>query len=200
MKWCLLLICLFCLNCHNPETNFHFSSHPPNTKIYLQPFEDFPPSYTLYLVSKLRSVCPNITLLTPAPLPDHAWYEPRKRYRADKLIYWLKNRVNDDNVIIGLTSKDISTTKNETKDFGVMGLGFTPGKSCVVSTFRLNKQHLQQQLFKVAIHELGHTRGLDHCPVKTCFMRDAAGRNPTDEEKGFCESCRQFLIKKGWIL
>lgn len=154
----------------------------------------------MYLVSKLKSVCPNITLLNPAPLPDQARYEPRNRYRANKLIYWLKDRVNDDEVVIGLTSKDISTTKNEIKDFGVMGLGFNPGKACIVSTFRLNKQHLQQQLFKVSVHELGHTRGLDHCSEKTCFMRDAKGGNPIDEEKEFCESCRKFLIKKGWIL
>lgn len=151
MKWCLLLICLSCLNCYNQETNFHFFSHRSNAKIYLQPFADFPPSHTLYLVSKLKSVCPNITLLNPAPLPDQAWYQPRNRYRADKLIYWLKDRVNDGEVVIGLTSKDISTIKNEIKDFGVMGLGFNPGKACIVSTFRLNKQHLRQQLFKVSV-------------------------------------------------
>lgn len=192
MKWCLLLTFLFFLNCHNSQSKC--------TKIYLQPFQDFPSYYTSYLISELKNCLPDITLLKPVPLPEQAWYDQRKRYRADKLIYWLKNRINDDEIVIGLTSKDISTTKNEIKDFGVMGLGFTPGKSCVVSTFRLNKQNLRQQLFKVAIHELGHTRGLNHCPVKTCFMRDAKGGNPVDEEKEFCERCRKILINKGWSL
>lgn len=200
MKRCLLFIPLFFLGCQNRQSSFHFFSKQSNSKIYLQPFEDFPPSHTSYLVSKLKGLCPNITLLKKAPLPHQAWYQPGKRYRADTLIYWLKNKVRDGEVVIGLTSKDISTTKNESKDYGVMGLGFTPGRSCVVSTFRMDKQHVQQQLFKVAIHELGHTQGLEHCPVKTCFMRDAEGGNPTDDEKEFCESCGQFLAKKGWVL
>jgi archaemetzincin len=31
-------------------------------------------------------------------------------------------------------------------------------------------------------------------------MRDAEGGNPTDEETGFCPSCKEFLIRKGWQL
>lgn len=54
------------------------------------------------------------------------------------------------------------------------------------------------QLFKVAIHELGHTEGLPHCPVKSCFMRDSEGRNPTNEEKEFYPKCKKQLIDKGW--
>lgn len=200
MKWCLALIPFFFLSCRGKQNNLLFFSNQPTTKIYLKSFEDFPSSNISYLISELRKFCRNATLLKPVPLPQQAWYEPRKRYRADKLIDWLKNRVNDNEVVIGLTSKDISTTKNEIKDYGVMGLGFTPGKSCVVSSFRLNKQNLKQQLFKVIIHELGHTRGLNHCPVKACFMRDAKGGNPIDEEKEFCESCRRFLIQQGWTL
>ena len=54
------------------------------------------------------------------------------------------------------------------------------------------------QLFKVSIHELGHTQGLPHCAVKYCFMRDAEGRNPTNDEKDFCPACKTFLKQKGW--
>ena len=93
----------------------------------------------------------------------------------------------------------ISTTKNEIKDFGVMGLGFRPGNACVASSFRLSKQNKLDQLFKVAIHELGHTQGLPHCEVKTCFMRDAEGKNQTNDEKEFCSSCKIKLEKKGWV-
>lgn len=51
------------------------------------------------------------------------------------------------------------------------------------------------QLFK---DELGHTRALLHCAVKYCFMRDAQGQNPTNEETDFCTSCKLFLEVKGW--
>ncbi|WP_326521356.1 matrixin family metalloprotease [Rhizosphaericola mali] len=99
---------------------------------------------------------------------------------------------------LGLTSFDISTTKNSIKDWGVMGLGFEPGKACIASDFRLSSNEKLMQLFKVSIHELGHTQGLKHCKVKSCFMRDAEGRNPTNEEIEFCKTCKHTLISKGW--
>ena len=101
---------------------------------------------------------------------------------------------------IGLTNKDISTTKGKFKDWGVMGLGFCPGKACVVSTFRLSKKETLDQLYKISVHELGHTHGLPHCTTKTCFMRDAEGKNPLKEETNFCPKCKLFLQTKGCTL
>lgn len=79
-----------------------------------------------------------------------------------------------------------------------MGLGYCPGNVCVVSTFWLSNRNKSIQLFKVAIHELDHTQGLEHCEVKTCFMWDAEGKNPTNEKTEFCKECRQILEAKGW--
>jgi archaemetzincin len=31
-------------------------------------------------------------------------------------------------------------------------------------------------------------------------MRDAEGKNPTNEEKEFCKDCKKQLQKKGWKL
>jgi archaemetzincin len=95
---------------------------------------------------------------------------------------------------------DISTTKNGIKDWGIMGLGYRPGKSCVVSDFRMAVKNRNQQFYKVVLHELGHTEGLPHCKTKTCLMRDAEGGNHLDEEKDFCKNCKDFLLNKGWQL
>jgi archaemetzincin len=81
-----------------------------------------------------------------------------------------------------------------------MGLGFEPGNACVISTFRLSKTNFAAQFYKVALHELGHTQGLPHCPNKTCLMRDAEGSNHLDEETGFCPSCKAYLKSKGWLI
>lgn len=99
---------------------------------------------------------------------------------------------------IGLTSKDISAARGKIRDFGIMGLGYRPGKACVASKYRLSRENTDEQFYKVAIHELGHTQGLPHCPEKMCFMRDAEGKNPTDEETDFCRKCKTFLINKNW--
>lgn len=81
-----------------------------------------------------------------------------------------------------------------------MGLGCRPGKSCVVSDFRMAVKNRNQQFYKVVLHELGHTEGLPHCKTKTCLMRDAEGGNHLDQEKDFCKNCKDFLINKDWNL
>ena len=128
------------------------------------------------------------------------------RYRADSIIRYLKvNKADTVNHIIGLTTKDISTTKYDNdgniktpefkyKDWGIFGLGYRPGASCVVSIYRLkhaNKAKFIDRVKKVTLHELGHNLGLRHCENKHCFMRDAAETIKTiDEvELNLCKKC-----------
>lgn len=169
--------------------------------ILVQPFADLPPDQLKYVESKLKTIVKDIQILPTTKFPTTSYYKPRNRYRADSVISWLSKKTPVEHITLGLTSKDISTTKGDKKDFGVMGLGYRPGNACIASSYRLKPQSVKNEsLFKVAIHELGHTQGLDHCPQKTCFMRDAEGGNPTEEEKEFCPSCKEYLIKKGWRL
>ena len=166
--------------------------------IDIQPFADISKEDVQYVFNELKKNYPHIELNKAINLPQLAYYPTRNRYRADSLINYLSKITPDGHVTIGLTTKDISTTKDTIVDWGVMGLGFCPGNACMVSTFRLSKDQQLMQLFKVAIHELGHTQGLPHCSVKTCFMRDAEGHNTTNEEVEFCEKCKTFLVTKGW--
>jgi len=168
------------------------------TTILIQPFKDIETEKVNFIAKEIAKICPNVRILKPIDFPENTYYKPRNRYRADSVISYLNKETKDGFITIGLTSKDISVTKGKIKDFGVMGLGFRPGKACVASDFRLNKQNSNEQFFKVAIHELGHTQGLKHCPTKICFMRDAEGKNPTNEEKEFCEKCKNVLISKNW--
>ncbi|MDR6158432.1 archaemetzincin [Chryseobacterium sp. SLBN-27] len=166
--------------------------------ILVQPFKDINSKDVELVVEEIRKIYPKIKVLEPIDFPDNSYYKPRNRYRADSIISFLSKNTKQNFVTIGLTAKDISATKGNIKDFGIMGLGFRPGTACVASSFRLNKDNRNEQLFKVAIHELGHTQGLKHCQEKKCFMRDAEGKNPTDEETEFCKKCKQFLINKNW--
>lgn len=166
--------------------------------VLVQPFNDLKPESVKFVSNEIRKIYPDIKILNAIDLPKEAYYPERKRYKADSVIRFLNNRTDRGYVTIGLTSKDISTTKGKIKDFGIMGLGYRPGKACVASNFRLNKAKADEQLFKIAIHELGHTQGLEHCPEKTCFMRSAEGKNPTDGEVDFCKKCKAFLINKNW--
>ena len=166
--------------------------------ILIQPFEDVKPKQLAEISENIRKIYPKIKILEPVDFPKNAFYQPRNRYRADSIIKYLRTKTPNNCVTLALTNKDISVTKGKVADFGVMGLGYRPGNACVASTFRLNAENKSEQFYKVAIHELGHTQGLKHCPDKTCFMRDAEGKNPTNEEKDFCQNCKKVLRSKHW--
>lgn len=189
------------LNCtgnRNGGINELVSGNKPEIVIRIQPFKDIDSSTIRILAHSIRAVYPNLVVNEPADLPANAYYSLRGRYKADSLLDFLSSMAKPFEVMIGVTTKDISTQKDDIPDWGVMGLGESPGKTCVVSTYRLVKARISDQLFKVAIHELGHTQGLPHCPDPSCYMRDAEGGNPTDAEKGFCKKCGAYLRKKNW--
>lgn len=173
---------------------------PQPRTVYLQPFSDFTPNQTENIRKELVKIYSDVKILPSIPFPENSLNEAKTRHRADSLIKFLDSQTPDNAMTIGLTNKDISTTKGDHKDWGVMGLGYCPGKACIASTFRLKKEKRTEQLFKVAIHELGHTEGLRHCPEKSCFMRDAKGKNTKDEEKEFCVKCKATLVAAGWML
>jgi archaemetzincin len=153
------------------------------------------------IVSAINS-CYNaqVSVLPVQKLPPEAFYRPRQRYRADKLLDYLGNNVEEKyQKVLGITGRDISATKGDIYDWGIFGLGSLGGRACVVSTFRLQgkagRKLLEQRIAKVVNHELGHTFGLDHCPNFGCLMEDAEGTIKTvDRESGsFCEQCRKKL-------
>lgn len=198
MKYCYTLIVtlFFILSCTDITQN---KKVQPIT-IDIQPFSDISIEKVDFVYSELSKVYPKVTIKKPVDLPAMAYYKLRNRYRADSLIKFLGNQTKEGHLIIALTSKDISWKKGKIPDYGIMGLGLCPGQVCVASSFRLSKVDNLRQLFVVSIHELGHTQGLPHCSVKTCFMRDAEGGNPTDEETGFCPKCKALLVSRGWAL
>ena len=132
-------------------------------------------------------------VLPKKKLPLSAWYAPRKRWRAEKLLDFLDDLAGAKSgcdYLVGFTARDISTSKDHIKDWGVFGLGTIGGPSCVVSTFRLgarkaSRRKKAERSIKVVNHELGHTFGLLHHPGKACLMEDAKGTIRTvDAEHG----------------
>lgn len=200
MKYYFLILLFSLISCTKKNKKDSIEKIPGQKVIVIQPLGNFKLEQSNKILSEIRTINPNVVLRATIPFPENSYYRPRNRYRADSIIKNLKNHIGKDSVIVGLSHADISTTKNGIKDWGVMGLGYRPGKSCVVSDFRVSPKNKNQQFYKLVLHELGHTAGLPHCKVKTCLMRDAEGGNPLDEEKDFCKNCTSFLKSKGWQL
>lgn len=189
------------LSAENPE--------PPS--ICIQPFAGIPAEHVEEVRAALsRYYQTDVQVLDSVELPEETFTDVKTpRYRADKLLVWLReNRPEGCDHILGLTHRDISTTKYEDwatkkikepawkyEDWGVFGLGHRPGPACVVSTFRLKKDvddaKVRERLRKIACHEVGHNLGLPHCPNVFCFMRDAAEKIGTVDlvNEALCEKC-----------
>ena len=168
--------------------------------IALQPFEETTPDAIAFIQHGLAdSFDAEVTILPAAKLPQNAWYAARKRYWADSILAYLRLQHHaEERYVLAVTGKDIATAKGANPNWGVMGLGLNPGKYCVISDYRLQrdrqtKAQLHFRLLKVALHEMGHNFGLAHCPNPNCIMVDAEGKDKLDDEKGFCEACRKKL-------
>jgi len=139
------------------------------------------------------------------PLPATAFYAARGRYRAEKLLESLAALHESAFRVLGVTAADISTTKGRVADWGILGLASIDGRACVLSSFRCRRgardaRHAAERLGKTAVHELGHTFGLEHCPTRGCLMHDGEGTVlTTDGERDLCSACRALLAAHGFL-
>jgi archaemetzincin len=146
-----------------------------------------------------------VVVAEPTPLPKSAYYPARGRYRAEKLLDHLAPLHADALRVLGVTQVDISTTKGAVLDWGILGLANIGGPACVVSAFRCTRSardahHAEARLGKTAVHELGHTFGLDHCSTRGCLLSDGGGTVlTTDGERDLCAGCRDKLRAGGFL-
>lgn len=195
----LLTMAIFNISCHEANTR---------TIIALQPIGNIPENTLNILKHNIKHQYKSTVIILPTiTLPDNFInYEKGKRYAASSVIKHLKEVMPDTvQYIVGITNEDIYTTKKDKwgnirkpestyKIWGILGLGYKPGKSCIISTARLysdNEYQYMERIIKITLHEIGHNYGLDHCTDKNCLMTDAAERISTvDNAKNhLCSKC-----------
>jgi archaemetzincin len=125
--------------------------------------------------------------------------DSKTRYEASRILAKYKSKEN----LLIITDKDIAFKKGDIKEYGIFGLGYRPGSTCVISTFRIKKNVslnvFNERLKKICLHEIGHNLGLNHCTSgnSKCMMNDAKGtiKQVDREEIYFCNTCSQILGK-----
>ena len=175
----------------------------PHCRILIQPYDSFSQERAVELSKQLENALNDyaeglavteVKILPNKPLTDNLMNDAKTRFRASKILDQqenLKQQRND--VIIGLTDSDISTTHHGYQDWGILGLSYLNRNNCVISTFRVKDK---TQFWKVVLHEFGHGfLGLDHCPNndRSCFMVDANGKPDLAKQHHFCDSCTKFI-------
>lgn len=127
----------------------------------------------------------------PMALPTDACNPLREQYRAERLLETTRKAVAGR--VLGVTDQDLYA---KGLNF-VFGMAERPGRAAVITLARLasaDAARFQARVLKEAVHELGHTLGLAHCPQSTCVMHFSNTLADTDRKGAdFCAACRARL-------
>jgi archaemetzincin len=131
---------------------------------------------------------------------EFAFNPMRRQYHSTEILKKILQRPQ------GKTWKVLGVTE---MDLYIPVLTFVFGEAqlsdggAVVSAHRLRQEFygmptdpelLHERLLKEALHELGHTYGLRHCPNYTCVMSSSNGVERIDLKNAeFCPTCTQLL-------
>lgn len=196
------LLFLAMASCGNKQEEHHCAE--PITSITIQPYGDISRNETLSMAKKLKQeietqtevIIEGMEILPNKELPKRLLNKTKTRYRAERILDGQLSQLKHgcENVIIGVTNQDISTTLRGKEDWGVQGLAYMGRDVCVVSTYRLKNK---KDLWKVAFHELFHAAfNYPHCPFDnpTCIMQDCHGVGNWKNKNSVCKQC--YISKK----
>ena len=141
--------------------------------------------------------------LAPLPEPPGAFDAGRGQWSApEMLLALLKARPPSAERILGVTPRDLFIP---VLSF-VFGQAQMDGPTAVISTARISPSFsglpedrplLLQRARKEALHELGHTFGLVHCPDAGCPMSLSVGVVQVDRKgEAFCAACAALLRER----
>jgi archaemetzincin len=140
-----------------------------------------------------------VEVTDPLPHPDYAYNERREQYLAVAVLAGLRKRGLPGERVLGIADVDFYAPH---LNF-VFGQASVQGREAVIALPRLRQCFYglpdEEELFlarviKEAVHELGHTYGLGHCPDARCVMHFSNSLHDTDcKAHHFCVACRTCI-------
>ena len=163
---------------------------------------EVPPEVVAFLLREIPEILPiHVSCVLSAEIPSWAYNSHRDQYRASNVLAYVSKFAKDCKAL-GVMDIDLY---EEGLNF-VFGEAYCPGYAAIISLFRLRPQFYgeepDEKLFleralKEALHEMGHTYGLDHCPNRKCVMAFSNTIWDTDyKEARYCRSCWRELERR----
>lgn len=163
-------------------------------QLTIVPFEGVDGPELFQLADDLARQDYQIEICDHLPIPSQAYNPRRGQYFADKLFRPLRQFEQHGARVLGVINQDLYRYVLKC----VYGLADLPGYVAMMSLYRLRRTDqndtLQQRMLKLALHELGHTHGLEHCQRLDCVMCFSPNLEHLDRSGSqFCPRCRQQL-------
>ncbi len=131
-------------------------------------------------------------------LSEQAFNPARRQYSAPWLMSYLRSvGAAASTTVLGIVDEDLFA---EGLNF-VFGQAEMPGRWAIISLSRLHPAPgeadggvLYERALKEAVHEIGHTLGLGHCPEARCVMHFSNTVEDTDRKTARpCRACEAKL-------
>ena len=170
-------------------------------KIGILPVGQIAPDVLVKLQQELVKILPDTdcTMIKDSfPVPKQAFDKKRNQYNSSIILNDLRVfaiKKPEYHRVLGVIDADVFASGLNY----VFGEAYVSGRAALISLWRLKPEFYRENVnitvfisrtLKEAVHELGHTLGLQHCPRSFCVMHFSNSIFDTDKKQSLlCDQC-----------